>query len=88
MRSEFFLPELKTLIPDRFLILSGYPVFTNSVYTIFIIMYMSVAMNLLNLLYECGLVSYNCILHYYVYGYELVCEIVNYYHGLQLLVLL
>lgn len=51
-------------------------------------MYMSVAMNLLNLLYECGLVSYNCILHYYVYGYELVCEIVNYYHGLQLLVLL
>ena len=27
-------------------------------------------------------------LQLYVYGWKLVCEVVNYYHGLQLLVLL
>ena len=32
--------------------------------------------------------SYDYILHYYGCGCELVCEDVNYYHSLQLLVLL
>ena len=47
---------------------------------VFTTMCMAVAMNLLNLLSEYGL--------YYVCGCELVCEVVNYYHGLQLLMLL
>ena len=47
-----------------------------------------VTMNLLNPLSEYGLVSCDYILYYYVCSYELVCEVVNYYHGLQLLVLL
>ena len=46
------------------------------------------AVNLLNLLSECGLLSCDYILHYYVCSCELFCEVVNYYHNLQLLVLL
>ena len=42
-------------------------------------------MNLLNLLSECGLLSCDYILHYYVCSCELFCEVVNYYHNLQLL---
>ena len=67
--------------PDHFRIsriLSRYPIFTNSVYTVFTTMCVVVTMNLLNPLSEYGLVC----------SYELVCEVVNYYHGLQLLVLL
>ena len=47
-----------------------------------------VAMNLLYLLSKCGLISCDYILHYYVCGCKLVWEVVNYYDGLQLLVLL
>ena len=49
---------------------------------------MVVAMNLLNILSEYGLVSCDCIVYYYMCRCELVCEVVNYYYGLQLLVLL
>ena len=79
------------LYPDRFRIsriLSGYSVFTNLVYTVFTTMCVAMAMNLLNLLSEYGLVSCDYKLHYYVCGCKLVCEVVNYYHSLQLLVLL
>ena len=76
------------LYPDHFRILSGYPIFTNSVYTLFTTMCVVVAMNLLYLLSKCGLISCDYILHYYVCGCKLVCEVVNYYHSLQLLVLL
>ena len=79
------------LYPDRFRIsriLSGYSVFTNLVYTVFTTMCVAMAMNFLNLLSECGLVSCDYKLHYYVCGCELVCEVVNYYHSLQLFVLL
>ena len=69
-------------------ILSGYPNFTNSVYIIFTTMCVAMTMNFLNLLSECGVMSCDYILHYYVCGCELVCEVVNYYHSLQLLVLL
>ena len=71
-----------------FRILSGHPVFTNSVYTVFTTMCAAMTMNFLNLRSECGVISCNYILHYYVCGCELVCEVVNYYHSLQLLVLL
>ena len=40
-----------------------------------------VAMNLLNILSEYGLVSCDCILYYYMCRCELVCEVVNYYYG-------
>jgi len=69
-------------------ILSGYRGFTNSVYTVFTTMCVAMAMNFLNLLSECWLVSCDYKLHYYVCGCELVCELVNYYHSLQLFVLL
>ena len=71
-----------------FRILSGHPVFTNSVYTVFTTMCAAMTMNFLNLRSECGVISCNYILHYYVCDCELVCEVVNYYHSLQLLVLL
>ena len=63
------------LYPDRFHIshvLSGYPVFTNSVYTVFTTMCVAMTMNLLNLLSECKLMSCDYILHYYVCGCELL----------------
>ena len=63
-------------------ILSEYPVFTNSVYTVFTTMCVAMTMNLLNLLSKCRLMSCDYILHYYVCGCELVCEVVNYYHSL------
>ena len=53
-------------------ILSGYPVFTNSVYTVFTTMCVAMTMNLLNLLSECKLMSCDYILHYYVCGCELL----------------
>ena len=83
--------KLFGLYPDHFCnfrILSGYPIFTNSVYTLFTTMCVVVAMNLLYLLSKYGLMSCDYILYYYVCGCKLVCEVVNYYHGLQLLVLL
>ena len=49
-------------------------------YTVFTCAAMT--MNFLNLLSECGVISCDYILHYYVCGYELVCEVVNYYHSL------
>ena len=76
-RSDFYILPVVFVFSDKFGIgtKSGYPVFTNSVYTIFITMCVAVAMNLLNLLYECGLVSCYYILHYYVSGCELVCKL-------------
>ena len=71
--------KLFGLYPDHFCnfrILSGYPIFTNSVYTLFTTMCVVVTMNLLNPLSKYGLVC----------SYELVCEVVNYYRSLQLLV--
>ena len=73
------------LYPDHFRIsriLSRYPVFTNLVYTVFTTMCLAMAINLLNLLSECKFVSCDYILHYYMCGYELVCEVVNYYHNI------
>ena len=61
--------------PDRFCIshiLTRYPVFTNLVYTIFTTMCLAMAINLLNLLSECKLMSCDYILHYYVCGCELL----------------
>ena len=68
----------KGLYPDRFCILSGYPIFINSVYSVFTTMCVATAMNLLNFLSECGLVSCDYILRYYVCGCELDYEVVNY----------
>ena len=59
-------------------ILWGYPIFTNSVYTVFTTMCVATAMNLLNFLSKCGLVSCDYILRYYVCGCELDYEVVNY----------
>ena len=59
-------------------ILSGYPIFTNSVYSVFTTMCVATAMNLLNFLSKCGLVSCDYILCYYVCGCELDYEVVNY----------
>jgi len=78
------------LYPDCFRIsriLSGYPVFANSVYIVFTTVCVAIAMSLLNLPSECGIVSCDYV-HYYAGGCELVFEVVNDYHGLQLLVLL
>ena len=44
-------------------ILSGYPVFANSVYIVFTTVCVAIAMSLLNLLSECGLLSCDYILH-------------------------
>ena len=73
--------KLFGLYPDHFCnfrILSGYPIFTNSVYSVFTTMCVATAMNLLNFLSECGLVSCDYILRYYVCGCELDYEVVNY----------
>ena len=45
----------------------GIPIFTNSIYIVFTIMCVAMAINLLNLLSECGVVSSDYILHYYVW---------------------
>ena len=50
----------KGLYPDRFCILSGYPVFINSVYSVFTTMCLVVAMNLLYLLSKRGVAAIYC----------------------------
>jgi len=74
-------------IVSVFLIFIGISRFTNSIYTNFTTMYVVVVINLLYILSVGLWVATIYIALLCVCGCKLVCEVLNYYHDLQLLVL-